>query len=321
MSGVCNQLDFNLPGIYADNTMSADDPGYIELSRTGGLSRIAETLKERMTACDLCPNRCCVDRTAGETGLCGAGMLPVVSQAVPHFGEERPLSAGGGSGTIFFTYCNLSCMFCQNYDISHLGRGREIGYDRLARLMLDLQNDGCNNINLVTPTHMVYPIIRALEIAVPLGLRLPLVWNSGGYDSVEVLRLLEGVVDIYMPDFKYADADVALRLSGVSDYPRHAAEAVKEMHRQVGDLRLDSRGVAYRGLLVRHLVLPDNLAGTKIVMDFLAGISKKMYVNIMDQYHPAYHAWEEPKLNRRITRAEYLEALEAAERSGLRPRS
>jgi len=300
--------------------MDAYAPGYTGLYEAGRLSRIAETLKERMSACDLCPNRCGVDRTAGEAGRCGVGMLPVVSQAAPHFGEERPLSAGGGSGTIFFTSCNLSCIFCQNYDISHLGRGREVGYDRLARLMLDLQKAGCNNINLVTPTHMVYPIIRALEIAVPLGLSLPLVWNSGGYDSVEVLRLLEGVVDIYMPDFKYADAGVALRLSGVSGYPRYAAEAVKEMHRQVGDLRLDSRGVACRGLLVRHLVLPDNLAGTEDVMDFLSGVSKKMYVNIMDQYHPAYHAWEEPKLNRRITRTEYLKALEAAERVGLDPR-
>jgi putative pyruvate formate lyase activating enzyme len=219
---------------------------------------------------------------------------------------------------VFFANCNLACMFCQNYELSHLGHGREAGYEDLARAMLALQDRGCHNINLVSPTHMLHAIVQALLIAIPLGLRLPLVYNSGGYDAADVLGLLEGVFDIYMPDFKYGEAGTGRRLSGVADYPERAREAVGEMHRQVGDLRLDERGVAVRGLLVRHLVLPEGLAGTRQVMRFLAGLSPHTCVNVMGQYYPAYRAREHTAMGRRPTPAEVDEAAALAREAGLR---
>lgn len=223
----------------------------------------------------------------------------------------------GGSGTIFFTNCNLQCVFCQNYDISHYGRGDEIAFDRLADMMLALQGKGCHNINFVSPGHMVSAILESLLVAVPRGLRLPLVYNSGGYDSVETLELLSGVIDIYMPDFKYMDGSISLELSGAEDYPERAMAAVREMHDQAGDLAMDSRGVAYRGLLVRHLVLPNNLAGSEKVMRFLASLSRNTYVNIMDQYRPEYRAREFPNLRRRATLEEYDHAVKCARDAGL----
>jgi putative pyruvate formate lyase activating enzyme len=294
------------------------EPSYISLFHTGALEKIADTLESRMKECTLCPHSCHVDRTAGKSGFCRSGMLPVVSSFNAHFGEEPPLVGTHGSGTIFFTNCNMACIFCQNYDISHLGNGEVVTYEELAFMMVSLQNHGCHNINFVTPTHMVYAIVRALLSAVPAGLRVPLVYNSGGYDSVETVKLLEGVFDIYMPDFKYWDPDIAQRLSGIRSYPEQARNALREMHRQVGDLKIDNTGVAYRGLIVRHLVLPEDLAGTKRVIDFLSVLSRDTFVNVMDQYRPVYRAREHPCLGRRVTLQEIDEVLEYAEKSGLR---
>ena len=236
----------------------------------------------------------------------------MVSSYGPHFGEETPLVGKHGSGTIFFTYCNLRCVFCQNYTISQLGEGAKIDREELAKMMLSLQARGCHNINLVSPTHVVPYILDALELATSKGLHLPLVYNSGGYDSVETLELLDGIVDIYMPDMKYSDEKTAEQFSGIKDYPEINRAAIKEMHRQVGDLKMDE-GVAQRGLLVRHLVLPNRLAGTEGVVRFLAEeVSTDTYLNIMAQYHPCYKAFEIPQLARPVNSQEYQEAIELA---------
>jgi len=241
----------------------------------------------------------------------------MVSNYGPHFGEEAPLVGRQGSGTIFFTYCNLQCVFCQNYTISQLGEGREVGREELARMMLSLQSQGCHNINLVSPTHVVPYILDALELAVSMGLHLPLVYNSGGYDSVETLELLHGIIDIYMPDMKYSDEKTAEQLSGIKDYPNVNKAAVREMYRQVGDLQIDD-GVAQRGLLVRHLVLPNRLAGSQEVVRFLAQeVSTNTYLNIMAQYHPCYKAFDIPLLARPVLRQEFSEAIDLARRQGL----
>ena len=235
----------------------------------------------------------------------------------PHFGEEAPLVGTRGSGTIFFSGCNLACIFCQNADLSHSSEGSAVSPERLAAMMLDLQQRGCHNLNFVTPTHVVPQILEALELAVGEGLRLPLVYNCGGYESLEALRLLEDVVDIYMPDAKYADPAVGERLSGVPDYPALNRAALTEMHRQVGDLALDEGGLAVSGLLVRHLVLPENLAGTAGIMACLAELGPQTYVNVMAQYRPHYHAAQEPALRRRVTPEEYAAALADAREAGL----
>ena len=268
--------------------------------------------------CHICPRRCGVNRLAGESGQCRVTNQVIVSSYGPHFGEESPLVGRYGSGTIFFTYCNLHCLFCQNYNISQLGEGSPVSKEELARMMLFLQAKGCHNINLVSPTHVVPYILDALELAVSKGLYLPLVYNSGGYDSLGTLKLLDGIVDIYMPDMKYSDAKIAEELSGVKDYPLINKAAVREMHRQVGDLQIDEQGVAQRGLLVRHLVLPNRLAGTKEVVRFLAQeVSSNTYLNIMAQYHPCYKAFDIPLLERPISRQEFQEALDWAQQQGL----
>ncbi len=242
----------------------------------------------------------------------------IISSYGPHFEEETPLVGKHGSGTIFFTYCNLHCVFCQNYTISQIGEGKAVDREELARMMLSLQAKGCHNINLVSPTHVVPHILDALELAVSKGHYLPLVYNSGGYDSVETLELLDGIVDIYMPDMKYSDEKTAEQLSGIKDYPKVNKTAVKEMHRQVGDLEIDKQGVAQRGLLARHLVLPNRLAGTQEVVCFLAQqISINTYLNIMAQYHPGYKAFDIPQLARAVNRQEFLEAIDLAHQQGL----
>jgi putative pyruvate formate lyase activating enzyme len=242
----------------------------------------------------------------------------MVSSYGPHFGEEAPLVGRHGSGTIFFTYCNLHCLFCQNYPISQLGEGSPVSSEQLAGMMLSLQDRGCHNINLVSPTHVVPYILDALELAARNGLFLPLVYNSGGYDAIETLRLLDGVVDIYMPDMKYSDEKTAEELSGIKNYPEINRAAVREMHRQVGDLRVDKQGVAKRGLLVRHLVLPNGLGGTRGVVEFLAReISTDTYLNIMAQYHPCHKAFDIPNLARPLLEHEFEEAIELAHRHGL----
>ncbi len=278
----------------------------------------AEEAVKILRSCRLCPRACGVDRTAGEKGFCGVLDKPMVSSWGPHFGEERPLVGRSGSGTIFFTGCNLGCIFCQNWTISHAMEGGELTAEVLAGVMLELQGLGCHNINLVTPTHQVPMILNSLGIARKRGLRLPLVYNCGGYEALDTIKLLDGVVDIYMPDMKYSESEPAKKYSQAEDYPQVARDALKEMHRQVGDLVADTGGIALRGLLVRHLVLPGGLAGTKGVVEFIANeLSKNTYINIMDQYHPCYKAFEHPPLDRAITSAEYEEAVRMALDAGL----
>ncbi len=291
---------------------------YLELYRRGKLRERVEAAVSLLEGCSVCPHSCGVNRLVGDVGKCRAPREAIVSSYGPHFGEEAPLVGGHGSGTIFFTNCNLRCQFCQNYSISQLGEGEKVNKEELADMMLSLQAKGCHNINLVSPTHVVPQILEALEVAVESGLHLPLVYNSGGYDSVETLRVLDGIVDIYMPDMKYDDEETAKELSGIESYPSINRAAIKEMHRQVGDLKINEQGVAQRGLLVRHLVLPNGLAGTKGIVDFLSReISPNTYVNIMAQYHPCYRAFQIPSLARRISPVEFHEALSLAQEAGL----
>ncbi|MBN1827560.1 MAG: radical SAM protein [Deltaproteobacteria bacterium] len=279
--------------------------------------RIKDALKI-LQSCTLCPRNCRVDRLGGEQGFCRTGRLARIASFGPHFGEEAPLVGRQGSGTIFFSSCNLLCSFCQNYDISHRNEGRDASPESLASIMIDLQERGCSNINFVTPTHVTAQIIEALAIAVERGLRIPLVYNCGGYESPATLRLLDGIVDIYLPDFKFWDNRFADRYLKVPDYRQRATEALKEMHRQVGDLSIDDNGIAIRGLLVRHLVMPEGIAGTAALMKFLAReISPATYVNIMDQYRPCGGAWEDATIGRSITVAEFEEALDAAFDAGI----
>ncbi len=281
------------------------------------LSDNIKHLWEKTDPCTLCPRRCNVHRNRGQVGFCGIDDLPLVSSIGPHFGEESVLVGAGGSGTIFFAGCNLGCVFCQNYELSHLREGRRVSIEQLADAMLGLQQAGCANVNFVTPTHVAAPMAAAIELARSNGLRIPTVYNSGGYDSVETLRLLEGLIDVYMPDMKYADTNVGEDLSGARAYPQVSFEAVKEMHRQVGDLRTE-QGVATSGLLVRHLILPENLAGSTKVIDFLANeISSHTTINVMGQYHPCYQAHAHPKIVRRPTADEITSVRRYAREKGL----
>lgn len=293
----------------------AFQPSYLRLSKSEFEARVA-ALHELLGSCALCARRCGVDRTKGEKGFCRSGMEPLVSSFFPHFGEEDPLRGSHGSGTVFLAQCNLRCIYCQNWELSHLGEGEPLTTEELARAMLHLQRLGCHNINFVTPTHFAPQLIEAVRLAAEKGLSLPIVWNCGGYESVEVLRLLEGIVDIYMPDIKYGQEDPARKYSAAPDYFEVAKAAVREMHRQVGDLQVEG-GLAVRGLLIRHLVLPNGLAGSREVLEFIAQLSRESYVNIMDQYHPCYKAHDYPELARRITRAEYDEVIALAESLGL----
>ncbi len=293
------------------------EPAYLLLPH-GVLSGKIREAEEILKECTLCPRTCKVDRISGQKGFCRTGDKPFISSWGPHFGEERPLVGRFGSGTIFLGNCNLGCIFCQNYTISHLGEGSEISFEKLADIMLSLQHQGCHNINLVTPTHQMPMILRSLQIASEKGLNIPIVYNCGGYESFHSIKLLDGIVDIYMPDFKYSDPEMAFRYSKAKDYPEAAMAAIKEMHKQVGDLLIDNRGIAQRGLLLRHLVLPEGIAGTAGVVKFTAEeISKNTYVNIMDQYYPCFKAFGNPPLNRRITEKEYGEAIRMAMEAGL----
>jgi len=284
-----------------------------------------ETLKERTSSalallrcCQICPRRCQADRSNDERGFCRIGRRAKVASYTPHFGEEPPLVGSSGSGTIFFSGCNLSCVFCQNWDISQMDAGREVSPEELARMMLALEDGGCHNINFVTPTHVVPQILEALVLAREGGLSVPLVYNSGGYDSVETLRLLEGIIDIYMPDAKYGQDGPAQKYSAAPGYTAIMKAALKEMHRQVGDLEMDEEGIAVRGLLVRHLVLPGGAAGTEEVVRFISQeISPNTYLNVMAQYRPEYQACRYPELDRHITAREYAQALQLAAAAGL----
>ena len=295
------------------------EAAYLALLSGGELERRAREAFRRLKNCDLCARYCRVNRLAGiEGAVCRTGERAAVASYGPHHGEEKPLRGRRGSGTVFFSWCNLRCAFCQNWDISQRSTAREVEPRQIADMMLGLQEDGCHNINLVSPSHVVAQVIAAVLDAARRGLRLPLVYNTGGYDSAEALRLLDGIVDIYMPDMKYGDSVLARRYSKVRDYVAVNRAAVREMHRQVGDLAVDERGVARRGLLVRHLVMPAGIAGTEQVLAFLASeISRNTYLNLMDQYRPCYRADEYPEIARSVTAEEYRDALDTALRLGL----
>lgn len=298
--------------------MQSAEPAYIGTSRQGHLNDRIKRAFEILNDCTLCPRQCHVNRNTNETGICRTGRKARLSSYNAHFGEEAPLVGSHGSGTIFFTHCNLLCNFCQNYDISHLGYGQEVSNGQLADIMLQLQDSGCHNINFVTPSHVVPQILAALQIAVEKGLNVPLVYNSGGYDHVDTLKLLEGIFDIYMPDFKFWDSEIAAATCNAPDYPEVARKALQEMHRQVGDLFIDGNGIALRGLLVRHLVLPKNLAGTRRVMRFISRrISSNTYVNVMSQYRPCGKAKEIKALSSSLSDKDYKLALQAAREEGI----
>lgn len=293
-------------------------PKYKELFESSKLKERGEVLSKILENCVLCPRQCKVNRKKGEMGYCKSGNLAKVSSFIPHFGEEDCLVGRGGSGTIFFTNCNLRCVFCQNYDISYLGIGSEVGSEELADYMLRLQKLGCININLVTPTHFTPQIVEALAIAVPKGLNLPLVYNSSGYENVQVLRLLEGIIDIYMPDAKYFHPEISEKYSNAKNYPEMMKNSLQEMYKQVGDLVFNSFGEAQRGLLVRHLVLPHNLAGTKDLLSFITKeVSPNTYINIMAQYRPMFKASQYELISRALSREEFEQAKEWALKEGL----
>ena len=290
-------------------------PCYLKSLENGNLKQTAELLMSELEDCTICPHQCHVNRRAGELGYCHGGWDVEIGGYEPHFGEEPPLVGTHGSGTIFFSHCNLGCVFCQNWDISH-EKGNKLAPEDLGNIMLELQKAGCHNINLVSPSHYVSQIVAALAYAAENGLHIPLVYNTSGYDKKTTLERISGLIDIYMPDFKYARSETGEQLSCVSSYWDVTKTAVKEMHRQVGNLVTDERGIAYRGLIIRHLVLPDNLAGTAQVMEFIAKeVSPTSYINIMDQFFPEFKAQHYPKLDRRITRTEFLEAVDAAKKA------
>jgi putative pyruvate formate lyase activating enzyme len=293
-------------------------PSYISLYESKVLGERIERLREFLKKCTLCPRRCRVDRTMGEKGYCGAGEQLMISSVFAHFGEEQPLVGVYGSGTIFLTHCNLKCIFCQNYDISHEGRGEVVSPRELALQMIALQAKGTHNVNFVTPTHYVPQIVEALPIAVEMGLEVPLVFNCGGYESMEVIRLLEGIFDIYMPDYKFTDPNSAKRYLDAPDYPDVVKDVLREMHRQVGVLKVDLGGIATRGLLIRHLVMPGGENESKKVFEFIAGeLSEDTYVNVMEQYRPEYRASEFPEIARPLAGNEYMEAVRSAREAGL----
>jgi putative pyruvate formate lyase activating enzyme len=293
-------------------------PAYRKLMTDGGLEARVEAAYARLSACDLCPRRCGADRRSGQVGLCKGGLLPRVSSFGPHFGEEAPLVGRNGSGTVFLTGCNLQCLFCQNYDISHCLEGREVSPEVMASMMHNLAGLGCHNLNFVTPTHFVPQIMHAILLAAGEGLSVPVVYNCGGYESLETLCLLEGAMDIYMPDFKFWSEASSRRYLDAPDYPERARAAIREMHRQVGDLVIRN-GVARHGLLVRHLVMPGGLAESEAIFKFLAEeVSPDTFVNVMDQYRPCYRADEFPEIARRLKSEEMAEALRLAARAGLK---
>jgi putative pyruvate formate lyase activating enzyme len=301
--------------------MASKWPTYLTLLESGELARRAQEAVKALADCTCCPRQCHADRCHDDCprAYCHTGRLAVVSSAFPHHGEEACLRGWAGSGTVFFSHCNLRCVFCQNFDISWQGQGRPATADELADMMLQLQELGCQNINLVTPSHVVPQILEALVVAAERGLRLPLVYNTGGYDRLETLALLDGVVDIYMPDFKFWNPETARELAHAPDYADMARAAIKEMHRQVGDLGLDEHGLALRGLLVRHLVMPGGLDETREILRFLAQeVSPDTFVNVMPQYHPEGLAMRHQAIARPLRTSEFRDAVAAARAAGLR---
>lgn len=288
-------------------------PAYIRLYKGGELQNRARILNSMLSSCTICPHQCKVNRLKCETGICKSDYRVKVASAFPHFGEEPPITGTRGSGTIFFSNCNLRCVFCQNYDISNLGEGKFVDVNKLAQIMVNLQNLNVHNINLVTPTHYIAQIISALIIAIEKGLKIPIVYNSSGYESLETLKILDGIVDIYMPDFKFISSEASKRYTTADDYPEAAKAAILEMHRQVGDLKIDKYGVAYRGLLIRHLVLPGNIKETKLILKYISeNLPNSTYVNIMNQYQPAFKAYSYPEIDRSLSVEEYREVINQA---------
>jgi putative pyruvate formate lyase activating enzyme len=306
-------------GLDSTDRGSKFEASYLKLFHSGELNKRVHEARRRLANCDLCARYCHVNRLVTiEGAVCRTGERAMLHSFGVHHGEEDVLRGWNGSGTMFFSWCNLRCVFCQNWEISQKGIGRAVEPNEIASMMLELQEQGCHNINFVSPSHVVAQVLAAVNIAADKGLCLPLVYNTGGYDSLEALALLDGVIDIYMPDMKYGDSSIARNYSKVRNYVEINQAAVKEMHRQVGDLVLDEKGLARRGLLVRHLVLPENLAGTEKVLDFIAHeISRDTYLNLMDQYRPCYRADEYPPLNRPITTEEYRAAVALAKHYGL----
>lgn len=298
------------------------EPAYLSLYRSGELEYRSEKLGARLVACDICPHKCGVNRWKGELGFCHSGLLPIVDTVCRHVGEEPVLSGTRGSGTIFFGNCNLLCVYCQNHQISQdwrRMRGKEIDCTTLAVQMISLQNGfGCHNINFVSPSHFVPQIVRAILEAVPMGLNIPLVYNTSGYDSLDTLKMLDGIIDIYLPDLRYASNKISKRFSQAPDYVGHARAGIKEMYRQVGNLSVDEEGIAQRGLIVRHLILPGKLAGSEESLTWLAEeISPEVSVSVMAQYYPAHRARRFPSLSRKITRDEYNEVIAVMEKLGM----
>ncbi len=286
-----------------------DYPGYLNAYKSGELKKIADALFLSLESCQACPRICKVNRLDNKKGFCKTALLPKIFSFMAHHGEEPPISGVGGSGTIFFSHCNMGCVYCQNYEFSQKGAGREYTFDELAGLMLKLQGLGCHNINLVTPTHVLPQILLSLELAIPQGLKIPIVYNTGGYELAETINLLDGIVDIYLPDMRYADSAVSQKLSIASDYPENNQQAVKEMHRQVGDAEFDDAGLIKRGLIIRHLVLPNQLSGTDKIMRFIAEeISEDTYISLMSQYLPYYLAPGFLEISRRLKKEEYAQA-------------
>jgi len=295
-------------------------PAYAKLEKEGRLAQRVEQSHALFENCQLCPRRCGVNRKKGQKGFCRAPVKPVIFSFHPHLGEETPLVGDNGSGTIFFSNCNLRCVFCQNWPISHEGRGTEVEDEDLADMMIQLQGIGCHNINLVTPTHVMPNILSATRIALKKGLHLPLVYNTSGYERLEILKILDGVVDIYMPDMKYMDSGQAAKYSaGASDYPEVTRRAIVEMNRQVGALQIDNRGIGLRGVIIRHLVMPNRIAGTEKFVKWVAEtLPKSTYLNIMAQYHVDYKAYEYPEIARGITVEEFIEAMDWPDKYGLK---
>ncbi|MCK4278194.1 MAG: radical SAM protein [Desulfurellaceae bacterium] len=294
-------------------------PKYIKTYKSGLLEERIKKAYTILENCTFCPRNCKINRLKSKKGICNTTDLPIISDYFPHFGEETPLVGKYGSGTIFISYCSLLCMYCQNYEISHLGEGEITSIEKFADMMISLQKRNCHNINIVTPTHIVPQLLKALKFAIEKGLHIPLVYNTGGYEKLETLKLLDGIVDIYMPDFKYWSPEAAKRYSNAYDYPDIAKKAIKEMHRQVGELKINEESIAEEGLLVRHLVLPRKIAGTKEIAKLIAEeISPNTYVNVMAQYRPCGLADRDDFINRGITQKEYMEAIESALDAGLK---
>ncbi len=291
---------------------------YLESYNNGELNNVIDETFKMLESCCICPRICKVNRLNDERGFCRTGLKPKVCSFMPHHGEEPPISGTRGSGTIFFSGCNMSCLYCQNYEFSQLDEGREVEFEELATFMLQLQDMGCHNINLVTPTHVMPQILKSLELAIPKGLKIPIVYNTGGYECLKMIQLLEAIVDIYLADMRYADNDMAVKYSCAPDYPKLNQAALREMHRQVGVARIDNEGIIKRGVIIRHLVLPNNISGTDKIMKFIAeDLSKDTYISLMSQYFPYYKAGQFQKISRRITYQEYENAKAAMEKYGL----